>query len=56
MILRGQWSATLKNRGRSKKTQKLTALKSGGNSLPVGTYLQSGSVRQEDEPSARQRA
>ena len=41
---RGQWSATLKNRGRSKKTQELTALKSGGSSLPVGTYLQRGSA------------
>ena len=39
MIFRGQWSATLKNRGRSKKTQGWTALKSGGSSLAVGSYL-----------------
>ena len=41
---RGQWSATYKNRGRSKKTQGRTDLKRRGGSLPVGTYLQGGSA------------
>ena len=34
---RGQWSATLQNRGQSKKTQGQTALKNGGGSLAVGS-------------------
>ena len=37
---RGQWSVSLKNRGRSKKTQGRTGLKNGGGSLAVGTHLQ----------------
>ena len=41
---RGWWSATIKNRGRSKKTQWQTALKSRGGSLAVGIYLQRGST------------
>ena len=40
---RGRWSVSPKNRGRSKKTQKWTGLKSGSGSLAVGTYLQRGS-------------
>ena len=40
---RGRWSATPKNRGRLKKTHGLTALKSGGSSLAVGSYFQRGS-------------
>ena len=36
---RGQLSVTPKNRGRSKKTQGRTALKNGGGSLAVGSYL-----------------
>ena len=35
---------TLKNRGRSNKTEGLTGPKSKGGSLAVGTYLQRGSV------------
>ena len=35
---------TLKNRGRSKKTEGRTRPKSKGGSLVVGTYLQSGSA------------
>ena len=45
---RGRWSATAKNRGWSpgwsKKTQGRTALKNGGASLAVGSYLQRGSA------------
>ena len=41
---REPWSATSKNRGRSKKTQGLTALKNGGSSLAVSSYLQRGSL------------
>ena len=41
---RGQWSATPKNRGRSKKMQGRRALKTGGASLAVGSYLQRGSA------------
>ena len=41
---RGRWFATPKNRGRSKKTQRRTALKNGGGSLAVGSYLQRGSA------------
>ena len=37
---RGRWSVSPKNRGRSKKTQGWTGLKSGGSSLAVSTYLQ----------------
>ena len=37
---RQRWSATLKNRGRSKKTHGRTALKCGGSSLAVGSFLQ----------------
>ena len=53
---RGQWSATPKNRGRSKKTQGWTGLESEGGSLAVGTYLQRGSapppgpVRRKTQP------
>ena len=36
---RGQWSATPKNRGQSKQTLGQTALKSGGGSLAVVSYL-----------------
>ena len=35
---RGRWSATPKNRGRSKKTQGRTAMKNGDGSLAVGSY------------------
>ena len=35
---------TLKNRGRSKKTERRTRPKSRGGSLAVGTYLQRGSA------------
>ena len=41
---RRRWSAIPKNRGRSKKTQGRTALKNGGGSLAVGSYLQRGSA------------
>ena len=41
---RGRCSATPENRGLSKKTQRWTALKIGGGSLPVGSYLQRGSA------------
>ena len=41
---RGTWFQTPKNRGRSKKTQGRTALKNGGGSLAVGSYLQRGSA------------
>ena len=41
---RGQWSATTKNRGGSKKTEGQRALKNGGCSLAVGSYLQTGSA------------
>ena len=37
------WSVTLKNRGRSKKTEGQTGPKSMGGSLAVGNYLQRGS-------------
>ena len=37
---RGQWSATPKNGGWSKRTLGWTVLKSGGSTLEVGTYLQ----------------
>ena len=40
----GRWSVTLKNRGRSKKTEGRTRPKSRGGSLAVGTYLQRGSA------------
>ena len=36
----GRWSVTLKNRGRSKKTEGRTRPKCKGGSLAVGTYLQ----------------
>ena len=36
----GGWSMTLKNRGRSKKTEGRTRQKSKGGSLAVGIYLQ----------------
>ena len=42
--LKWQWSATQKNRGRSKKIQGQTALKNGSGSLAVGSYLQRGST------------
>ena len=41
---RWEWSATQKNSGRSKKIQGQTALKNGGGSLAVGSYLQRGSA------------
>ena len=41
---RGRWSVSPKNSGPSKKTEDQTGLKSGGSSLVVGTYLQSGSA------------
>ena len=41
---RGRWSATPKNRGLSKKTQGRRALKNGGGSLAVGSYLQRSSA------------
>ena len=41
---RGWRSATPQNRGRSKKTQGPTALKSRGGSLAVSSYLQRGSA------------
>ena len=40
----GRGSVTLKNRGRSKKTEGQTRLKSKGGSLAVGTYFQRGSA------------
>ena len=36
---RGRWSATPKNKGRSKKTQGRRALKNGVGSLALGSYL-----------------
>ena len=36
---RGWWFQTPENRGRSKKTQRRTALKNGGGSLAIGSYL-----------------
>ena len=50
---RGRWSATPKNRGRSKKTQGWIGLKSGGGSLAVGTYLQRGSAPSPPPPGGR---
>ena len=41
---RGRWSATPKNRGRSKKNPGRTALKSRGGILAVGGNLQRGSA------------
>ena len=41
---RGQWSAPLRNRWWSKKTERLTVLKSGVGSLAVGSYFQRGSA------------
>ena len=40
----GQWSVTLKNRERSKKTEGQTRPKIKGGSLAVGTCLQRGSA------------
>ena len=41
---RGRWSATLKNRGWSKKIQGRTSLKSGGSSSAVGSSRDEQSV------------
>ena len=40
----GRWSVTLKNRGRSKKTDGWGRPKTRGSSLAVGTYLERGSA------------
>ena len=42
--LRWWWSANPRNRGRSKKIKGQTALKSRGNSLAMGSYLQRGNL------------
>ena len=41
---RGRWSATPKNRERSKKTQGRTAMINGDSSLAVGSYPERGSA------------
>ena len=42
--LKGPYSATSKNRGWAKKNEGWIAVKSGGGSLTVSSYLQRGSV------------
>ena len=49
----GRWSATLKNRGWSKKTEGRTRPKCRGGSLAVGTYLQRGSAPPPPPPGLR---